>query len=304
MSSISVELCGLKLKNPTILAAGLLGTRTSSLRRAVEGGAGAVTIKSISLDQRTGHHNPVFIEIESGWMNAVGYSNPGVEKAKEEFEGIDKLGVPVIGSITAGKPEEFALLAEKTKGYGFDAIEAVISCPHTPGFGMLAGLNTPEAAADVTKAVKKKTKLPVFVKLSPSILGIGEVAKAAEKAGADAITSGNTMGPGMAIDVNTGKPILDFKMGGVSGPALRPIAVRCVYDIYMAVKIPIIGVGGVASGKDALEMMMAGASAVGIGTGICYRGINVFSQVCGEIAPWLEKQGYKSIKEIVGLAHK
>jgi dihydroorotate dehydrogenase (NAD+) catalytic subunit len=168
----------------------------------------------------------------------------------------------------------------------------------------MAGHGTPEATYEMTKTVKKNTKLPLIVKVSPNVMNLGEIVKAAEKAGADVINAVNTLGPGMGIDIKTGKPILDFKVGGLSGPALRPIAVRCVYDIYKSVKIPIIGVGGVTTGNDAIEMMMAGASAVGIGTGVYYRGIDIFKKVCNEIEEFMKTHNYSDLKEIIGMAHK
>ncbi|HHT9127456.1 MAG TPA: DUF561 domain-containing protein, partial [Candidatus Wujingus californicus] len=185
----------------------------------------------------------------------------------------------------------------------FSAIEIPLSCPHTPGFGLLAGQGTPQATFDITSAVRKVTKLPLFVKISPNIPEICTVAKAAEDAGADAITAVNSMGPGMAINIEAQKPVLSFKVGGVTGDALRPIAIRCVYDIYKAVKIPIIGVGGISTGRHAIEMIMAGASAIGIGTGVYYRGIDVFKKVCEEMTQWMQENGFYSINSIVGVAH-
>jgi dihydroorotate dehydrogenase (NAD+) catalytic subunit len=302
---LEVDIIGLKLSNPTILPAGFLGTSKKILERVVNSGAGAVTTKSITVKAREGHNNPIFIQAtKESFLNAVGYSNPGLEAAKKEFEDLKNFPVPVIGSLVGFDSKEFSYLAENVNGIDFKAIEIVLSCPHTPGFGLMAGQGTPEATEEITSAVRKKTKLPLFVKLSPSIMNIGDVAKAAEKAGADAITAVNTLGPGMVIDVETAKPVLGFKFGGMSGPAIKPIAIRCVYDIYESVKIPIIGVGGITTGKDAIEMMMAGASAVGIGTAIYYRGIDVFKKVCDEIIEFLDSHNYSNIKEIVGMAHR
>lgn len=237
-------------------------------------------------------------------MNAVGYSNAGIEEAKREFSDLSDIQIPVIASIVAEKPEEFAQLAEEIdKLKQFSAIELPLSCPHTPGFGLLAGQGTPEATGAITKAVREKTKLPIFVKLSPNVPGIGAIAKAAESAGASAITAVNTLGPGMLIDINSRKPVLDFKCGGISGPALRPVAVRCVYDVYESVKIPIIGVGGILTGRDAIEMVLAGATAIGIGSGVYYRGINIFSQVCREMEMWMKKNKIRNLDEIRGQAH-
>jgi dihydroorotate dehydrogenase (NAD+) catalytic subunit len=151
--------------------------------------------------------------------------------------------------------------------------------------------------------VRKVTRLPIFVKLSPNIPEICTIAKAAEDAGANAITAVNSMGPGMIINIEAQRPVLSFKVGGVTGDALRPIAVRCVYDLYKAIKIPIIGVGGISTGRHAIEMMMAGASAVGIGTGVYYRGIDVFKKMCDEMTQWMEENGIDNVNKIVGVAH-
>jgi len=301
---LEIDLCNLRLKNPTILASGILGMSRELLQRVSDSGAGAATIKSITLNPREGHHNPTIIGFEAGLMNAVGYSNAGIEEAKKEFADLSAIPIPIIASIVAENAGEFAQLAGEIDSMKqFSAIELPLSCPHTPGFGLLAGQGTPEATGEITKAVREKTKLPIFVKLSPNVPGIGAIAGAAEKAGASAITAVNTLGPGMLIDINSRKPVLDFKCGGISGPALRPVAVRCVYDVYESVKIPIIGVGGILTGRDAIEMILAGATAIGIGSGIYYRGMNVFAQVCREMEMWMKKNKVKNLDEIRGQAH-
>lgn len=302
---LETNFCGLKLENPTILASGILGVAKGSLKKVAESGAGAVTIKSISKEPRMGHKNPILVGYESGFLNAVGYPNPGIEEAKKEFTNLKEIGVPVIGSIIGGNAEEFAYMA-KNFSEGFDAIEIPLSCPHTPGFGVLAGQSTPQATFDIAKTVKDNIKVPLIVKISPSAPDLCGIAKAAQKAGADAINMGNTLGPGMVINIEARKPVLDFKVGGLSGPGIRPIAVRCVYDVYEATegKMPIIGTGGVTYGKDAIEMIMAGASAVGIGTAIYYREIDVFRKVCNEMEEWMKKNKVKSLEEIIGVAHK
>lgn len=305
MTSLETKLAGLKLKNPTILPAGFLGISKKILERVAKCGAGAVTTKSITVKPKEGHDNPIFIQsTKETFLNAVGYSNPGLEAAKKEFKELKNFPVPVIGSLVGCDAKEFSYLAENVKDIDFKAIEIVLSCPHTPGFGLMAGQGTPEATKEITSEVRKKTKLPLFVKVSANIMNLGNVVKTAEKAGADGITATNTIGPGMAIDAETAKPVLGFKVGGMSGPAIKSIAIRCVYDIYESVKIPIIGVGGITTGKDAIEMMMAGASAVGIGTGIYYRGWDIFKKVCDEMIEFLESHGYSNIKEIIGMAHR
>jgi len=300
---LNVKLCNIKLDNPTILASGILGVTKSSLKSVALNGAGAVTIKSISKEPRKGHNNPIIITYEAGMMNAVGYSNPGLEEAKKEFSNLGEVSIPAIGSVIGTTPNDFAFMVKNFQK-GFKAIELPLSCPHTPGYGTLAGQGTPEATSKIVRAVRKKTKLPIIVKISPNTQEIGAIAKAAEKAGADAINAVNTLGPGMVINTEIGKPVLDFKVGGISGPALKPIAVRCVYDVYESVKIPIIGTGGITTGNDAVEMIMAGAAAVGIGTAVYYRGIDVFQKICFEIEQFMEKHGYSKIEEFRGIAHE
>lgn len=300
---LSVNLCSIPLANPTILASGILGTTKAFLKRVAENGAGAVTIKSISTEPREGHKNPTVITFEAGMLNAVGYSNPGVDAASREFSNLQDINAPVIASVIGTQKGDFVRVVEGLSGSQFSAIEIPLSCPHTPGFGLLAGQGTPEATFAITSEVRKVTRLPIFVKLSPNIPEICTIAKAAEDAGANAITAVNSMGPGMIINIEAQRPVLSFKVGGVTGDALRPIAVRCVYDLYKAVKIPIIGVGGISTGRHAIEMMMAGASAVGIGTGVYYRGIDVFKKICNEMTQWMEENGLDNMNTIVGVAH-
>jgi dihydroorotate dehydrogenase (NAD+) catalytic subunit len=303
---LAVELAGLKLKNPTILASGVLGVSGKLLRRIAESGAGAVTTKSVGKEKREGFPNPTVLELGFGLINAIGLSNPGYEEFKDEIRIAKEGNVPVIASIFAGNPEDFAFLAKEMGRANADAIELNISCPNLkPGekLGEVIGKN-PELSYEVVKAVKKVVEIPVITKLTPNVNDIKAIAEAVERAGTDVISAINTVGPGMIIDVNTGKPVLANKFGGVSGPAIKPIAIRCVYEIYETVKIPIIGIGGITHGRDAIEMMMAGASAVGIGSAIYYRGIDVFKKVCDEMRKFLELHGFLSLDEVVGLAHR
>ncbi|MBI5307454.1 MAG: dihydroorotate dehydrogenase [Planctomycetes bacterium] len=301
--NLSINLCNIPLSNPGILASGVLGTTRALLKRMVENGAGAVTIKSISKEPREGHKNPTVITFEGGMLNAVGYSNPGVDAATKEFSHLQEIGAPVIASVIGTQKEDFVRVVEGLSVQKFSAIEIPLSCPHTPGFGLLAGQGTPQATFDITSAVRKATRLPIFIKLSPSIPELCAVAKAAEDAGADAITAVNSMGPGMLINIDAQRPILSFKVGGVTGDALRPVAIRCVYDLYQSVKIPIIGVGGISTGRHAIEIMMAGAAAFGVGSAVYYRGIDVFKKISGEMALWMQERGITDINKIVGVAH-
>ncbi len=305
---ITTELAGLKLKNPIIQQSGVLAATKAAMEAAVNGGAGAATTKSITIGLRKGHPPPTIVKTEHGYLNAVGIANPGIDAALEEFSGWTA-DAALIFNIVGKTLEEFEIITDKIKNamknekFKISAVEPTLSCPHTPGYGTMAGQSTPESTAQITKIVKK-LGIPVIVKLSPNTQGLCDVAKAAESAGADAINMGNSLGPGMVIDLEKKKPILGFKIGGMSGPAIKPIAIRCVYDLYESVKIPIIGTGGITYGKDAIEMIMAGAKAVGVGTALYYRGPNVFGKIANEVSEWLEDHNYKRVSEIIGIAHE
>lgn len=302
-SSLRTSLAGVAMANPTVLASGVLGTRRAVLARVARSGAGAVTIKSISLEERGGHKNPAILTFDGGMINAVGYSNPGVDLAAQEFADLSGISAPVIGSVVGQDAGEFAALAERLEPVPFAAVELPLSCPHTPGYGTLAGHSTPEATEKITRAARASTRKPLFVKLSPNVPGIGDLARAAEAGGADGITAVNSMGPGMLVNIEARCPVLDFKFGGVTGKAMFPVALRCVYDVCDAVSIPVIGTGGVSTGRDAIAMVMAGATAVGIGSAVYERGIDVFGKVACEMLEWMEANGVKTLDEIRGAAH-
>ena len=301
---LKTEICKVQMNNPTVLASGIMGVSAASLINVAQNGAGAVTSKSIGLESRKGHFAPIMITTPYYGMNAVGLSNAGIEESIPEIECASKNSKsPVIASIFAHKINDFGILSEKISKAKPQLIEVNISCPNVEAeFGKPFSTDE-KAAAKVTEIVKNNTKIPVIVKLSPNVADIKKIAKAVEDAGADAINAINTVGPGMAIDVRAKRPILSNKSGGISGPAVKPIAVKAVYDIYETVKIPIIGTGGVMTGEDALEIIMAGASAVGIGTGVYYRGIDVFKKVTDEMEILMKQEGHKNIKKIVGVAH-
>ncbi|MBI2653988.1 dihydroorotate dehydrogenase [Candidatus Woesearchaeota archaeon] len=299
---LQTNLCKIRLKNPTILASGILGVTKESVNRIGRAGAGAVTLKSLCHEERQGDANPTMFGYDGVFLNAVGLPGQGIDSAIKDFGRLDNLSVPVIGSIYGYRIGQFGEVAGKMASLNPVMIEVDISCPHLDyGKPYYADATL---TAEVTRVVKKNSgKIPVSIKLSPNVYDIKEIAHAAEKAGADAITAINTA-TGMVIDIDARKPVLNNKIGGISGPALKPIAVRCVYEIYETVKIPIIGTGGVTYGKDALEMVMAGATAVGIGTGVYYRGIEIFKRVCDEMAVWMKKNKVKNLEEIRGIAHK
>ena len=297
---LATEIAGLKLTNPTMLAAGILGLTGSSLRNVIEAGAGAVVTKSLGLKPREGYPNPTVVQVDRGLLNAMGLPNPGVRHFGEEIKEVKKTEVPVIVSIYAFSSEEFAKAAEVAVDMGADALELNVSCPHVEETGAEIG-SDPELVTEVVRKVKNKVDKPVFVKLTPNVANIVEVAKAAVEAGADAITAINTV-RAMAIEIETTRPLLANKIGGLSGPAIKPIAVRCVYEIYREVDVPVIGCGGITDWRDAVEFMLAGASAVQIGTAIAFKGLGVFKSVTRGIDAYVRKKGFGSVKDIVGLA--
>jgi dihydroorotate dehydrogenase (NAD+) catalytic subunit len=265
-----------------------------------------VTAKSCGPIPRAGHPNPTVIEFEGGLLNAVGLTNPGAEAeakllAKARLK-LQLLKTPLIASIFAGTVAEFGDVARIVAAGRPDIIELNISCPNvhddfgTP-FAAAAG-----SAAAVTESVKQAVTCPVTVKLAPDVPKIGRIAAAVVEAGADAITAINTM-PGLVIDAVSGKPILYNKSGGISGPALKPIALRCVYEIAQAVSAPIIGVGGVCNGRDAAEMLMVGASVVGVGSAIYYRGVSALQQIGQELVTFLDQHDISAVESLRGKSH-
>ena len=299
---LSTSIANIELGNPLILASGILDT-TGNMMRKIAGYAGAITTKSVSLNPRDGHKNPTVIETNDYMLNAIGLSNPGIDEFIDEIKIVKKTKKPVIGSIIGCNEEEFAKLARKIGNY-VDAVEINVSCPNiiNEKIGQEIGKD-PELVAKIVKKVKDSVHIPIIVKLTPNVDDIVIIAKAAESAGADAITAINSLGPGMAINIEARKPVLSNKFGGMSGPAIKPVAIADVYKIYEAVKIPIIGTGGIVHGKDAIEMLMAGASAVGVGSAVYYRGYDVFKKITNEMLAWMKKNKIKSIKELIGVAH-
>lgn len=298
---LSIDLAGLKLGNPTMLASGILGLSAGTLQNIAMGGAGAIVTKSVGLKSRIGYPNPTVIQVKAGLINAVGLPNPGIDEFAKEIRDVKNFNIPVIVSIYGYSAKEYAKAARKAIDAGADAVELNVSCPHVEGTGSEIGQDS-KVLGEVVKNVKSVSKKPVLVKLSPNVTDIVENAKAAASAGADALTATNTV-RAMAIDTETAKPVLSNRIGGLSGPAMKPIAVRCVYEIYQNVKVPIIGCGGIVDWRDAVEFLVAGASAVQIGTAVALKGPNVFKIVTRGINIYLERKGFRSVKEIVGLSH-
>lgn len=306
----SITLAGVALRNPLILASGIIGTSATLLARAAEAGAGAVTAKSAGPEPRVGHRNPICFDWGQGLINAVGLPNPGAAHEAELLAAARQMlapsGTVLIASIFAGTPEQFAQVAETVLRAQPHILELNISCPNVhDDFGEPFAASC-AGAVSVAAAVKPlcvAAGVPMFVKVAPNVPNIGRIAADAVAAGADGITAINTM-PGMAIDIESGKPILTNRSGGLSGPAVKPIAVRCIYEIAEAVPgVPIIGTGGVNSGADAIELIMAGATAVGVGSAIYYRGVEAVREIGEEMEAWLAQRGITSLDEIRGIAH-
>lgn len=273
-----------------------------SMERIFDCGASAIVTKSIGLKPREGYPNPTVIELEHGLLNAMGLPNPGIEEFKDEIKNLKQSNILIIGSIFGSNSKEFVEIAEKMQSYGADALELNMSCPHAKGYGLEIG-SDPKLVMEITSKVKESTEIPVFVKISPNLMNIVDIAKSAEKGNADGIVAINTV-KAMKIDLELKMPVLANKIGGYSGKAIKPIGIRCVYEISKNVDISVIGVGGITTGEDALEYIMAGASALQIGSAIYYRSVDVFKKICDEIETWIKDHGYKELSELIGVAHK
>lgn len=301
MTDLSVDLCGLKLRNPTMLAAGILDETGKSMAAVARAGAGAIVTKSIGTSARPGHPNPCVVELPCGLLNAMGLPNPGAEAFAGEISEARKGGVPIIASVFGASEEEYADLCGLMARAGADAVELNLSCPHAKGYGAELG-SDPDMVQAVCRKAKKGLGVPLLAKLTPNTPSIADLAVAAQKGGADAVVAINTL-KGMAISPEARMPVLANKVGGLSGPAVRPVGVRCVYEIFEAVKVPVVGVGGVTSARDALEYIMAGASAVQIGTAVWSEGPQVFTKVTSGLMKFMAENGFNTVKEMVGIAH-
>jgi dihydroorotate dehydrogenase (NAD+) catalytic subunit len=286
-----------------MLASGILGYTAETLKSIVEGGAGAVVTKSVGLKPRKGYANPTVVQASCGLINAMGLPNPGIDEFVNEIQEAKlAFDAPLIISVYGYSESEYASVSKKAAVAGADAVELNVSCPHVKETGSEIGQDA-EILGQVVKTVKSSVQKPVFVKLTPNVTSITDIAEAAVEAGADALTLINTV-KAMAIDAETALPVLSNKVGGLSGPATKPIALRCVYDVYERVKVPIIGCGGVTDWRDAVEFLIAGASAVQIGSAIASKGPKVFRAVARGVEKYLASKGFDGVDKIVGLAHR
>jgi dihydroorotate dehydrogenase (NAD+) catalytic subunit len=265
MTGLEVEIAGIKFKNPVIAASGTYGFGREFSKFIDLNMLGGIAVKGLTLEKREGNRPPRVAETPAGMLNSIGLQNPGVEVfINEEMPFLEKFDTIVIANIAGNTIDDYCLMAEKLSDTTVDAIELNVSCPNVKRGCAVFG-STPTGIAEVTGSVRKKCKKPLIVKLTPNVTDIREIALAAEESGADAVSLINTL-LGMAIDIETRRPILANNFGGLSGPAVKPIALRMVYEVAATVKIPVIGMGGIMSGTDAVEFMMAGASAVMVGT--------------------------------------
>ena len=299
----SVVLAGVRMKNPVVVASGTFGFGREYGRFYDLSELGGICCKGLTLCRREGNPPPRIAETPMGILNSVGLQNPGVDAfIEQELPFLRQYDVRVIANISGNTPEEYSEMCEKLSAAGVDMIEVNISCPNVKAGGLAYGTR-PELAAEVTKMAKSHASVPVMVKLSPNVTDITEIARAVADAGADALSLINTL-RGMRIDVNTRRPILKMNTGGLSGPAVLPVAVRMVWEVASAVSLPILGMGGVSTGEDAAQLMLAGASAVAVGTAMfadpyaplkvrdgladiaARQGLNAVRGLTGGVRPW------------------
>lgn len=289
------------LEKPGMVASGIMDETGPSMVRMLENGAGAVVTKSVGLVPNAGHANPCFMEVEGGYVNAMGLPNPGIELFKEEMEVAVPKG-PIVGSVYGATPDDFSALAGKMEDYGASAVELNLSCPHAKGYGMEVGTD-PAMVKSIVSAVKSAVSIPVWAKLTPNTHILADIGRAVQDAGGDAVVAINTL-KAMVISPEFARPVLSNKFGGLSGSAVKPVGVRAIYDLRTVLDIPLIGVGGISTWRDAAEYIMAGASAFQIGSAIGTIGIDVFDKVNRGLESFMEEYGYSSIKSMVGVAHE
>ena len=297
---ISTHVGPISLERPTMLASGILGISLDVFGRLYKEGAGALVTKSLSKEPWDGYPNPTIIGLKHGYLNAVGLSNPGAPYFAKMLS--PNQTVPIIVSLVGSVPEDFTFMVKQFENVKILGYELNLSCPHVEKVGLEVG-DDPELVHTIIKSVKKESKVPVLAKVGLGSSDYLETVRTACDSGIDGITAINTL-RAMAIDIQTGRPILSHKIGGMSGSPIKPVAVRCVYEISSKFDIPIIGCGGVSSWEDAVEFLLAGSSAVQIGSAVGEKWTRVFSEVNDGISKYMEKKNYKKISEMVGIAKK
>jgi dihydroorotate dehydrogenase (NAD+) catalytic subunit len=299
--NLSVELDKIHLRNPTMLASGILGISQNIFERLYNENIGAVVTKSISVNPMKGYPNPTVVPLGAGsYLNAVGLSNPGVDAFSKELSN-NKI-IPIFISLVGSSEKDFSKMVKTFDSLNILGYEINLSCPHVSKMGMEVG-DDPEAVNKIVKTVRMNTNKPISVKVGVGSIDVVELARVAVDAGADIITAINTL-RAMSIDIETMMPILSNRIGGLSGNAIKPIGIRCVYEISKKLEVPVMGCGGVSSWKDVVEYMIAGASAVQVGSVLGSRGPRIFNQITKGLKNYVENKDLKNISEIIGIAHK
>ena len=297
---LAVDIAGLKMKTPVTTASGTFGFGLEFTDFLDLEKVGAITVKGTTLAPRAGNKGQRVVETPSGILNCIGLENPGSDYfLKETLPKLKKYNVPVIVNIDASSPEEYGELAAKLDVKGVDAVEINVSCPNIKDGGLVFGTNA-KSMAQVVKEVKKNTSKVVITKLSPNVTSITEMAKAAEDAGTDALSLINTL-LGMKIDIHRQRPVLGNVTGGLSGPCIRPVAVRMCYEVAQAVKVPIIGMGGIMCAEDAIEFFLAGASAIAVGTAN-FVNPAIAETISPGILEYMDRHNIKKVQDMIGLA--
>jgi len=302
VAELAVRVGSLALRNPFLLASGIWGESGDSLAGAWTAGAGAVITKSIGSLPRTGYPNPTVEEYSTwGLLNAMGLPNPGIDEYPREIAAARSHGATIIGSVFGADADEFARLATRIAETGVVAVELNLSCPHAEGYGTEVG-SEPKDVEAIVRSVVRAVTVPVIAKITPNTPDAAALAVAAENGGAGAVSAINTV-RGLAIDTTLHRPVLAHGLGGLSGPAIKPVGLACVWQIYERVRIPVIGIGGISTAEDALEYIMAGARAVEVGTVVTQQGVGVFSRLADGLSHRLDELGYSTVSEAVGIAH-
>jgi dihydroorotate dehydrogenase (NAD+) catalytic subunit len=295
---LSVNIAGIKFDNPVIMASGTYGFGHEYSEYIDLNALGGISVKGLTLKERKGNPPPRIAETPAGILNSVGLQNPGVEAFKKhDLPFLKQYNTRIIANIAGNTIEEYCKMAEILGDSGIDAIELNVSCPNVKAGGLAFGTD-PRLIDEITSSVRKYCKQPLIVKLSPNVGDIKAMARAAEAAGADCVSLINTL-LGMAIDIHRKKPILANNFGGLSGPAVKPVAVRMVYEAAHAVKIPVIGMGGIATGDDAVEFLLAGAAAVMVGTANFVEPAVPLEIIAG-LKNYMNRYGYNSLYDIIG----
>lgn len=298
MVSLAIQTGGISFESPAILASGILDENGYTMKRILEEGAGAVVTKSIGTEERNGYFSPVVIPEETYLINAMGLPNPGINSFEEEIKIALTAKKPVIGSIFASNTDDFLKLALSMQDFGVKGVELNLSCPHVQGYGSEVG-SDPVLVKEIVKTLKGTLNIPVWSKLSPNVTSISEISRAASDS--DALVMINTV-RAMAIDIEARRPVLTNSYGGMSGMAIKPVGLRCVYEVRKETEIDIIGVGGIYSYRDALEYIMAGASAFQVGTALMKYGRSIFRKISDDLERYMTVNGIGNLKDLVGVA--